>query len=80
MAGWTVGWADGYIPTVNTTGAARVRTYSAGQKNTDPATLAPQPFDVTLDASRVWGDAHTGAAFAPEHVRIPLLSYLGIPA
>lgn len=79
-AGWTVGWGDGYIPTVKTTGAAKTTTYNAGQKNPAAATLAIQPYDVTIDASRVWGAEHAGEEFAPTHIRLPVILYLGIHA
>lgn len=33
-----------------------------------------------FDASRSWGDTHTGTEFAPAHVYIPVIVYLGVPS
>ena len=33
-----------------------------------------------FDASRSWGDTHTGTEFAPAHVYISVIVYLGVPS
>ena len=35
------------------------------------------PYHFSFDASRIWGDMHTGAEFAPTHYKQPVALYLG---
>lgn len=32
----------------------------------------------TIDSALIWGSDHVGSAFAPEHVLLPMVLYLGI--
>ena len=77
---WVTGWEDGYIPTIQTTGALYLRSFSAAQRQGTTISTATQPFQVLFDASRVWGEEHTGQAFAPAHIQQPYAIYLGVPA
>ena len=36
------------------------------------------PTNFTIDAGLMWGSDHVGSAFAPEHVLLPVVLYLGI--
>lgn len=35
---------------------------------------------IQLDASKSWGVEHTGDEFAPQHVHLPMIIYLGLPS
>lgn len=37
-------------------------------------------YSVNFDAARVWGAAHSGVEFAPVHIYLPIILYLGRPA
>jgi len=53
-ATWTTGWADGYIPTVNISGAAGTQGFLATQMLANPQAIqALQPYTVVFDSSRV---------------------------
>ena len=77
---WVTGWEDGYVPTIQTTGALYLRSFSAAQRQGTTIITVTQPFQVLFDASRVWGEEHTGQAFAPAHIQQPYAIYLGVPA
>lgn len=77
---WITGWEDGYVPTIQTTGALYLKSFSAAQRQGTTITTVTQPFQVLFDASRVWGEEHTGQAFAPAHIQQPYAIYLGVPA
>ena len=36
------------------------------------------PTNFTIDAGLMWGSDHVGSAFAPEHVLLPVILYLGL--
>ena len=77
---WVTGWEDGYVPTIQTTGALYLKSFSAAQRQGTTIITVTQPFQVLFDASRVWGEEHTGQAFAPAHIQQPYAIYLGVPA
>lgn len=77
---WITGWEDGYVPTIQTTGAFYLKSFSAAQRQGTTIITVTQPFQVLFDASRVWGEEHTGQAFAPAHIQQPYAIYLGVPA
>lgn len=37
-------------------------------------------FGIKLDSSKSWGNKHTGEEFAPQHVYLPMVIYLGLPS
>lgn len=76
-AGWTTGWLTHFAPTVLTSGAAFTTNELAFEASNGPGQKMNQPFHVSIDAGRVWGAEHAGAEFAPTHVRLPIILYLG---
>lgn len=38
------------------------------------------PYHFSFDASRIWGEMHTGSEFAPTHCKQPVALYLGCVA
>ena len=77
---WITGWEDGYIPTIQATGALYLKSFSAAQRQGTTILTVSQPFQVLFDASRVWGEEQSGQAFAPAHIQQPYAIYLGVPA
>ena len=66
-----IGWRD-------TSGALYADTSNSIGNPAAPLTSS-DPTILHIDASRVWGEAHTGTEFAPAHVWVPHVIYLGIP-
>lgn len=79
-ASWTTGWVTHFIPTVLTSGAAFTANEMAFEASTEPGQKVNQPFHVGIDAGRVWGTEHVGTEFAPTHVQLPAILYLGLSA
>ena len=79
VASWTTGWEAYFVPTIAPTGAAFTTVGNAFELTNGFGQRVEQPFYAGIDASRVWGE-HAGAEFAPTHVCIPVIIYLGIPA
>ena len=79
-ASWTTGWVTHFIPAVLTSGAAFTANEMAFEASTEPGQKANQPFHVGIDAGRVWGTEHVGTEFAPTHVQLPAILYLGLSA
>lgn len=79
-ASWTTGWITHLIPTIYTSGAAFTVYETANEALIGSSQNANQPFHVGIDASRVWGTEHVGTEFAPTHVQLPVILYLGRPA
>ena len=79
-ASWTTGWVTHFIPTVLTSGAAFTANEMAFEASTEPRQKVNQPFHVGIDAGRVWGTEHVGTEFAPTHVQLPAILYLGLSA
>ena len=79
-ASWTTGWVTHFIPTVLTSGAAFTANEMAFEASTEPRQKVDQPFHVGIDAGRVWGTEHVGTEFAPTHVQLPAILYLGLSA
>ena len=77
-ASWTTGWVTHFIPTVLTSGAAFTANEMAFEASTEPGQKVNQPFHVGIDAGRVWGAEHVGTEFAPTHVQLPAILYLGL--
>jgi|GEM_PF-751530 len=77
-ASWTTGWVTHFIPTVLTSGAAFTANEMAFEASTEPGQKVNQPFHVGIDAGRVWGTEHVGTEFAPTHVQLPAILYLGL--
>ena len=76
-ASWTTGWAQSFIPTVYTGGAAYAENSTATQASVTATDPVIQPFHVVFDAARVWGE-HAATEFSPAHVRLPVILYLGL--
>jgi hypothetical protein len=76
-ASWTTGWAQSFIPTVYTGGAVYAETSTATQASVTATDPVIQPFHVSFDAARVWGE-HAGTEFSPAHIRLPVILYLGL--
>ena len=79
-ASWTTGWVTHFIPTVLTSGAAFTANEMAFEASTEPGQKVNQPFHVGIDAGRIWGTEHVGTEFAPTHVQLPAILYLGLSA
>ena len=79
-ASWTTGWVTHFIPTVLTSGAAFTANEMAFEASTEPRQKVNQPFHVGIDAGRIWGTEHVGTEFAPTHVQLPAILYLGLSA
>ena len=79
-ATWTTGWITHLIPTIYTSGAAFTVNETANEASIGSVQNANQPFHVGIDAGRVWGTEHVGTEFAPTHVQLPVILYLGRPA
>ena len=79
-ASWTTGWVTHFIPTVLTSGAAFTANEMAFEASTEPGQKVNQPFHVGIDAGRIWGTEHVGTEFAPTHVQLPTILYLGLSA
>lgn len=79
-ASWVTGWEEGYLPTIQTTGALYTKSSTAAQRLGTTMPDATEPFQAIFDASRVWGEEHTGQVFAPAHIQQPYAIYLGVPA
>ena len=78
-ASWVTGWADGFIPTVQPSGAIYTESSVAGQKGVETTGAVKQPFKAIFDSSRVWGE-HSGNEFVPQHIWTPYVIYLGLTA
>jgi phage-related tail fiber protein len=76
VASWTTGWEAYFVPTIAPTGAAFTTVGNAFELTNGFGQRVEQPFYAGIDASRVWGE-HAGAEFAPTHVCIPVIIYLG---
>ena len=76
VASWITGWEAYFIPTIAPTGAAFTTVGNAFELTNGFGQRVEQPFYAGIDASRVWGE-HAGAEFAPTHVCIPVIIYLG---
>ena len=76
VASWTTGWEAYFVPTIAPTGAAFTTVGNAFELTNGFGQRVEQPFYAGIDASRVWGE-HAGAEFAPTHVCIPGIIYLG---
>ena len=76
VASWTTGWEAYFVPTIAPTGAAFTTVGNAFELTNGFGQRVEQPFYAGIDASRVWGE-HAGAEFAPTHVCIPVVIYLG---
>ena len=79
-ASWTTGWITHFIPTILTSGAAFTANEMAFEASSEPGQKVNQPFHVGIDAGRVWGTEHVGTEFAPTHVQLPAILYLGLSA
>ena len=79
VASWTTGWEAYFVPTIAPTGAAFTTVGNAFELTNGFGQRVEQPFYAGIDASRVWGE-HAGAEFAPVHVQLPVILYLGLPA
>ena len=78
-ASWVTGWADGFIPTVQPSGAIYTEFSVAGEKGVETTGSVEQPFKVIFDSSRVWRE-HSGNEFVPQHIWTPCCIYLGLTA
>ena len=76
-ASWVTGWADGFIPTVQSSGAIYTVSSVAGQKGVETTAATEQPFKAIFDSSRVWRE-HSGNEFVPQHIWTPSCIYLGL--
>ena len=76
VASWTTGWEAYFVPTIAPTGAAFTTVGNAFELTNGFGQRVEQPFYAGIDASRVWGE-DAGAEFAPTHVCIPVIIYLG---
>ena len=76
VASWTTGWEAYFVPTIAPTGAAFTTVGNAFELTNGFGQRVEQPFYAGIGASRVWGE-HAGAEFAPTHVCIPVIIYLG---
>ena len=75
---WTVGWNVALVPTIEVNGAVYTVSSQGHELAYNASTeLVFQPFHVGFDSARVW-DEHDGAEFAPAHVQLPIVIYLGI--
>ena len=77
-ASWTAGWAQSFIPTVYTGGAAYAETSTATQASVTATDPVIQPFHVVFDAARVWGE-HAATEFSrrmSDYLSSYILAYL----
>lgn len=75
---WTVGWNVALVPTIEVNGAVYTVSSQGHELAYNASTeLVFQPFHVGFDSARVW-DEHDGAEFAPAHIQLPIVIYLGI--
>lgn len=74
---WATGWNAALIPTIGTGGAVYTTSSQANEVAYSSNTKVTQPFHVGFDSARIWGE-HDGAEFAPAHVQLPVVLYLGI--
>ena len=63
-----IGWQD-FVGALYADDSGRIGNPAAAMSGTYPRTLR-------LDASRLWG-GHAGTEFAPVHIRLPVVLYLG---
>ena len=73
---WETGWNAALIPTIGTGGAVYTTSSQANEVAYSSNTKVSQPFHVGFDSALVW-DEHDGDEFAPAHVYIPVIIYLG---
>lgn len=70
--------AKGSISTINGSGA--LSSIGSAPHITGGGETSSGPYGISLDSSQSWGTEHTGDEFAPKHVCLPMIIYLGNPA
>lgn len=68
----------GSISTINGSGA--LSSIGSAPHITGGGETSSGPYGISLDSSQSWGTEHTGDEFAPKHVCLPMIIYLGNPA
>ena len=68
----------GSISTINGSGA--LSSIGSAPHITGGGETSSGPYGISLDSSQSWGTEHTGDEFAPKHVYLPMIIYLGNPA
>lgn len=68
----------GSLSTVNGTGA--LSTIGTASLLTGGGEISTGTYGISLDSSKSWGTEHTGDEFAPQHVYLPMVVYLGLPS
>lgn len=70
--------SKGSISTVNGTGA--LFPIGTASQLTGGGETSSGTYGISLDSSKSWGNEHTGDEFAPQHVCLPMVIYLGLPS
>lgn len=73
-----IGTSSGAFGTRNAEGALMTRGSSTVLSGGGSGVSST--FGIKLDSSKSWGTEHTGEEFAPKHVYLPMIIYLGNPA
>lgn len=70
--------SQGSISTIQGTGA--LSSIGTSTQISGGGVTSNGTYGISLDSSKSWGTEHTGEEFAPKHVYLPMIIYLGNPA
>ena len=67
-----------HIAPMETTGVFSTAPGDGNGYNMSVTSQNHGPTNFTIDSALMWGSDHVGSAFAPEHVLLPVILYLGL--